>query len=186
MKTSAAFLAPAELRESIESGEPRALIDVRQYPEFAAGHLRGARLLPLDELPKRLHEIDQDRPVVLMCRSGKRSAQARSILAGAGFAQVSELEGGVQAWQQAGLPLEAAERAPWSLERQVRVVAGSLVLLGVILGFNVHPGFFGLSAFVGAGLVFAGLTDWCGMGLLLAKMPWNRGPQREADSGVTA
>ena len=84
------------------------------------------------------------------------------------------MTGGVAAWKAAGLPVEKDEHAPWSLERQVRVVAGALVVTGVVLGFWIHPGFFGLSAFVGAGLVFAGITDWCGMGLLLAKAPWNR------------
>ena len=130
------------------------LFDVRPYPEFAAGHIRDARLMPLAEIPNRLGEIDRSRPVVLVCRTGKRSAQARKTLAAAGFDQASELAGGVLAWQQAGLPLDVAARAPWSLERQVRVVAGSLVVLGVGLGVTVHPAFLGLSAFVGAGLVF--------------------------------
>lgn len=145
-----------------------------------------ARLLPLDELPRRLGEIDRTRPVVVVCRTGKRSAQARETLQSAGFAQVSDLAGGLTAWQEAGLPLEKAERVPWSLERQVRVVAGSLVLLGVALGLLVHPAFFGLSAFVGAGLVFAGVTDWCGMGLLLARMPWNRRPQDAGTNGAAS
>ena len=174
MKTRSTSLSPTELRELLDTDSPCQLIDVRPYPDFAIGHIRGAQLMPLDEIPRRLDEIDRARPVVLVCRTGKRSAQARETLDAAGFDQASELAGGILAWQQAGLPLDIAARAPWSLERQVRVVAGSLVLLGVALGVTVHPAFLGLSAFIGAGLVFAGVTDWCGMGLLLAKMPWNR------------
>jgi rhodanese-related sulfurtransferase len=177
VKTSSTSLSPAELHELLEADASCQLFDVRPYPEFARGHIRGARMLPLVEIPDRLGEIDRTRPVALVCRTGKRSAQARETLAAAGFDQACDLTGGVLAWQQAGLPLDVSARAPWSLERQVRVVAGSLVLLGIALGVTVHPAFLGLSAFVGAGLVFAGLTDWCGMGLLLAKMPWNRAPR---------
>jgi NAD(P)H-flavin reductase len=148
--------------------------DILYHRELARLHIRGARLLPLNELSRRIGEVDRAHPVVVVCRSGKRSAQAREQLTAAGFERVRDLEGGLLAWEQAGLPLEMAARAPWSLERQVRVVGGSLVLLGVVLGATVHSAFFGLSAFVGAGLVFAGITDWCGMGILLSKMPWNR------------
>ena len=177
MKTSSASLSPTELRQLLDGDTPCQLFDVRPYPEFATGHIRGARLMPLDEIPRRLGEIDRTQPVVLVCRTGKRSGKARETLATAGFEQATELTGGILAWQQAGLPLDVEARAPWALERQVRIVAGSLVLLGVGLGVTVHPGFLGLSAFIGAGLLFAGLSDWCGMGLLLAKMPWNRAPR---------
>ena len=186
MKTSSTSLSPTELRELLDTDAPCPLFDVRPYSEFATGHIRGAQILPLDEMRRPLGEIDRTRPVVLVCRTGKRSAQARETLAAAGFDQASELAGGVLAWQQAGLPLNVAARAPWSLERQVRVVAGSLVVLGVGLGVTVHLAFLGLSAFVGAGLVFAGLTDWCGMGLLLAKMLWNRAPQPGVKSNAAS
>lgn len=128
--------------------------------------------MPLDRLePKQVHG-----PVVLVCRSGKRAEQARQKLANAGCESLSVLEGGVLAWEQAGLPVKRG-KAVISLERQVRIVAGLLILTGVSLGFLVHPGFFGLAAFVGAGLTFAGISDWCGMGMLLAKMPWNQRSQ---------
>jgi len=153
MTISSLSLSPFDLRDYLGSNSSAQLFDVRSYPEFAGGHLVGARLLPLDQVTQRLAEIDRTRPVVVVCGTGKRSAQAR---------------------EAAGLPMEKSARVPWSLERQVRVVAGSLVLLGVALGFSVHPAFFGLSAFIGGGLVVAGVTDWCGMGLLLARMPWNR------------
>jgi rhodanese-related sulfurtransferase len=183
MTTPASSLLPSELQSLLASGAPAQLLDVRSYPEFAAGHLRGARLLPLDDLPRRLDEIDRHQPVVVVCRTGKRSALAREALGRAGFERVADLAGGVAAWQDAGLPLDKSARVPWSLERQVRIVAGSLVLLGIVLGLLVHPAFLGLSAFVGAGLVFAGITDWCGMGLLLAKLPWNRSPQSLQSTG---
>ena len=172
--TLAHDLGPAELRQLIAAGEPLQLVDVREAPEFAAARLAGARLIPLGEIEKRAVELDRSRPLVLICRSGKRSGQAREKLAQLGFNNLACLSGGLTAWEAAGLPVAKDERAPWALERQVRVAAGALVLLGVTLGFLVHPGFFGLSAFVGGGLVFAGVTDWCGMGLLLAKAPWNR------------
>lgn len=167
-------LAPADLRRRLEAGEPLQLVDVREEAEFAGGRLADARLLPLAQLGRRAAELDRARPVVLVCRSGRRSEQARESLAALGFPQVACLDGGLMAWDAAGLPVERDAHAPWAIERQVRIAAGALVLLGVGLGFLMHPGFFGISAFVGAGLVFAGLTDWCGMGLLMAKAPWNR------------
>jgi rhodanese-related sulfurtransferase len=167
-------LGPAELRRRLEAGEPLQLVDVREDPEFAAARLTGAQLIPLGEIEKRAAELDRSRPIVLICRSGKRSGQAREKLAQLGISNLACLKGGLAAWEAAGLPVEKDASAPWALERQVRIAAGSLVLLGVALGFFVHPGFYGLSAFVGVGLVFAGITDWCGMGLLLAKAPWNR------------
>lgn len=167
-------LAPAELHRRLDASEPLQLVDVREEPEFAAGRLAGARLVPLGEIEKRAAEFDRAQPLVLICRSGKRAGQARERLARLGFSNLACLTGGLAAWEAADLPFEKDEHAPWALERQVRVVAGALVLVGVGLGFLVHPGFHGLSAFVGAGLVFAGVTDWCGMGLLLAKAPWNR------------
>ncbi len=167
-------LAPPELRRRLNAGEPLQLVDVREEPEFAAGRLAGARLAPLGEIEQRAAEFDRAHPLVLICRSGKRASQARERLVRLGFDNLTCLAGGLTAWEAAGLPVEKDEHAPWSLERQVRVAAGALVLTGAALGWLLHPGFYGLSAFVGAGLVFAGVTDWCGMGLLLAKAPWNR------------
>jgi len=92
----------------------------------------------------------------------------------AGFPNVLSVEGGTDAWQRAGLPVVRGQDKVISLERQVRIAAGLLVLIGIAMGWLVHPVFLGLSAFVGAGLTFAGITDWCGMGMLLAKMPWNQ------------
>lgn len=109
----------------------------------------------------------------VICNSGNRSGKACEKFLAGGFDEVVNVEGGTKAWDEAGLPVKRGKKAV-SLERQVRIAAGSLVLVGVILGFTVHPGFFGLSGFVGAGLLFAGITDTCAMGMLIAKMPWNR------------
>jgi hypothetical protein len=110
----------------------------------------------------------------VICKSGARAAKAVEKFRAAGFDNVISVAGGTTAWADAGLPVVRGTSRIISLERQVRIGAGSLVVLSVLLGWLVHPALFGLSAFVGAGLVFAGVTDWCGMGLLLARMPWNQ------------
>ncbi len=154
------------------------LIDVREYSEFAGERIFGANLLPLGEIEKRHTELDREKTIYVMCRSGSRSRQAQKKLESLGFRDVVNVKGGLEAWKKAGLPFEKDEKAPWSLERQTRFVAGLLVLTSVLLSITVHPYFIGLAGFVGAGLVFAGATDWCGMAMLLAKMPWNRTVQR--------
>jgi rhodanese-related sulfurtransferase len=166
-------LTPTELRSLLAQVDRLQLVDVRDPVEFASGRIPRARLLPLGELQRGAAELDRSRPVVCVCRSGKRSAQAVEKLLALGFDQVQQLDGGLTAWEQAGLLLEKDERAPWALERQVRLAAGLLVLAGLSLSL-VWPPAIGLSWFVAAGLVFAAVTDWCGMGLLLAKKPWNR------------
>jgi rhodanese-related sulfurtransferase len=109
----------------------------------------------------------------VICRSGNRSSKACQKFIDAGYTNVVNVEGGTSAWDAAGLPVVRGKKA-MSLERQVRIAAGFLVLLGTVLGFLLHPYFLAVPAFVGAGLMFAGITDTCGMGMLLAKMPWNR------------
>jgi rhodanese-related sulfurtransferase len=119
------------------------------------------------------HQASSEAPLYLICRTGTRAQQAWKRLHDAGFAQVVCVEGGTEAWEQAGLPVVRG-RGVIALDRQVRIAAGLLVLLGVGLSILVHPAWIALSAFVGAGLVFAGITDTCGMAMLLAKMPWNQ------------
>ena len=166
-------LDPRSVKTAHEAGKIH-LVDVRTPAEHGEVHIAGSALMPLDRLdPEKVREQAAGRPCVLVCRSGKRAEQARQKLAASGCSPLAVLEGGVAAWEAAGLPVERG-RAVMSLERQVRIAAGLLVLTGVALGATVHPAFFGLIAFVGAGLVFAGITDWCGMGMLLARMPWNR------------
>lgn len=158
-----------QLEKELSEGGTK-LIDVRTPAEFGELHIEGSELMPLDRLKP---EEVKGKNCVIVCRSGKRASQAMEKLQAAGCENLRVLEGGVTAWEQAGLPVNRG-KAVMSLERQVRIAAGLLVLLGVILGTWVHPGFYGLSGFVGAGLTFAGITDWCGMGMLLAKAPWNQ------------
>lgn len=150
------------------------LVDVREHAEYAGGRVEGAKLLPLGDLESRHGELDHSKPVYVMCRTGRRSAEAQKKLKAMGFTNVINVVGGFEAWKKEDLPFERDERAPWALERQVRFAAGLLVLAGVLLSVLVHPYFVWLAGFVGAGLTFAGATDWCGMAMLLAKMPWNR------------
>jgi rhodanese-related sulfurtransferase len=170
-------MSPAELKCLIDQGARIDLIDVRTPVEFDEIHATPARLVPLDELdPVSLMNQRNGQaaePIYLICRSGARGAKACEKFRSAGFDNVINVEGGTQAWEQSGLPVVRGRKV-MSLERQVRIVAGGLTLAGVVLGWTVHPGYYGLSGFVGAGLIFAGITDFCGMGLLLARMPWNR------------
>jgi rhodanese-related sulfurtransferase len=164
-----------QLNAEIQSGKTVSLIDVRTPAEYGEVHIPASQLMPLDRLDAAAIKsaFSHGGPCVLICRSGKRAEQAYQKLQAAGCGNLVILDGGVAAWESAGLPVERGAKAI-SLERQVRIAAGLLVLLGVILGTWVQSGFYGLSAFVGAGLVFAGVTDWCGMAMLLAKMPWNQ------------
>jgi rhodanese-related sulfurtransferase len=146
------------------------LIDVREFPEYAEAHVAGSRLLPLGALRSGAG-ADLAGEVLLLCRSGRRAKEAAECLTGRGVTPVV-VEGGIEAWKQAGYPVRQ-EKGPMSLERQVRIAAGALVLSGILLDL-VIPGARYLSAFVGAGLIFAGVTDTCAMGLLVAKLPWNR------------
>lgn len=149
-------------------------LDVRSPMEYREVHLAGSRLVPLDAMQGRTLASElAGKKVVIICRSGNRAKQAAATLAAAGHGDLAILDGGVLAWQAAGLPVNRGQ-AGLSLERQVRIAAGVLVLSGVVLGTWVHPAFYGLSGFVGVGLIFAGVTDWCGMGLLLARAPWNQ------------
>ncbi|HJS52685.1 MAG TPA: rhodanese-like domain-containing protein [Pyrinomonadaceae bacterium] len=161
------------LKEILENGEIH-LVDVREQMEFAGGRVAGASLLPLGELEERHKELDHSKPIYVMCRTGRRSSDAQRKLKALGFTNVVNVVGGMEDWKKEGLPVERDEYAPWSIERQVRFTAGSLVLIGVLLSVFVHPYFLILSGLIGFGLAFTATIDWCGMGLLIAKMPWNR------------
>jgi rhodanese-related sulfurtransferase len=156
-----------DLRERLARGDVR-LVDVRELPEWAAGHVEGAMHLPLGDLRARPERAGSGE-VLLLCRSGRRAEQAAEALAAAATdVRPVVVDGGVDAWLRAGLPVRR-ERGPISLERQVRIAAGALVLAGLLI-----PGAGFLPYVVGAGLVFAGVTDTCAMGMLLARLPWNR------------
>jgi len=170
-------LSPRKLAELCKGGKKIDLIDVRTPVEFREVHVDLARNVPLDRLdPAAVMQArngSADEPLYVVCRSGSRGQQACEKFLKAGFANVVNVEGGTLACIEAGLPVVRGKKVI-SLERQVRIAAGSLVLLGALLGWFVDPGFIGISAFIGAGLLFSGITDTCGMGLLLARMPWNR------------
>ena len=165
-----------EMNELLSAGGECQVIDVREYSEFNSERVAEAQLMPLSNFEKHAAEIDHSKPVYLMCRSGKRAGDAAKRLADKGFTDVHVIEGGMLEWSKAQLPVVKGESRVWALERQVRFTAGMLVLLGVVLSLVVHPYFVWLAAFVGGGLVFSGMTDWCGMAMLLARMPWNKGP----------
>jgi rhodanese-related sulfurtransferase len=169
-------IKPQQLAELCKIENKIELIDVRTPVEFREVHVQVARNVPLDQLdPMALMQArngSSEAPLYILCRSGSRGQQACEKFLKAGFSNVVNIEGGTLACIEAGLPVVRGKKA-MSLERQVRIAAGSLVLLGTGLSF-IHPAFIGLSAFVGAGLVFAGITDTCGMGMILARMPWNQ------------
>ena len=181
-------VAPHRLEELQKAGESIELIDVRTPAEFRELHIPFARNVPLDRLDPsavaRARTAAPESPVYVVCRSGSRGRQACARLIAAGVTNVVNVEGGTLAWAEAGLPVVRGKKVI-SLERQVRIAAGFLVLVGVVLGWLVHPACAGLAAFVGAGLVFAGVTDTCGMGLLLARMPWNRVTDAPAECCAT-
>jgi rhodanese-related sulfurtransferase len=154
------------------------LIDVRQLPEFAAGHIEGSELVPLNTLAASAATWDRSQPLTLICKSGRRAQQAHDTLSALGFHHLTILPGGIDAWHSAGKPLATLARRPWSMERQVRIVAGALVLLTLLLALTLSRYFLFATAFVGAGLIFAGVSDICMMASVLGMLPWNRHSSR--------
>lgn len=179
-------VSAAEAAARVRAGGATSVIDVRMAFEVEAEHVEGARHVPLDQLAQRLDEVRATpAPRLLLCRTGSRAQMARRLLADAHVAGVSVVEGGIEAYRAAGGPTRRG-RARVSLERQVRIVAGALAAGGSALALAVHPAFAALPLFVGAGLVFAGVTDRCGMALVLGRMPWNRAGGAPAGAGAEA
>lgn len=165
-------ISPQRAAELARSGA--VFVDIREADEYARDHIPGARHVPLSALGSR-QPATPGEVIIFHCRSGMRSqANEAQLAAAAPFCEAYVLEGGLEAWKKAGLPVAADHKQPIEIMRQVQIAAGSLVLAGVILGFAVHPAFFGLSGFVGAGLIGAGVTGTCLMAKLIAVMPWNR------------
>jgi rhodanese-related sulfurtransferase len=187
MKTTfSSSISPNELKVLLDRGECQ-LIDVREPIEHAEEHITCSLLIPLGELEKRTDEISREYPLVITCRSGKRGGQAKEKLESLGYTNVSNLEGGIEAWKAAGHEVGQTQKNVFPLMQQVQLLIGIGVLIGVILSLLVHPNWVFLSAFFGAGLVFAGSTGWCGLAILISKMPWNRsGKQPACDSGSCA
>jgi rhodanese-related sulfurtransferase len=177
-----ATITVQELARRVSAGEKIELIDVRMPVEYREVHVDFARNIPLDQLdPAAIMQsrATSSEPLYVICQKGGRGGMAADKFYRAGYDNVINVEGGTLAALNTSLPIVRGKKAI-SLERQVRIAAGSLVLIGVALAYFVHPYLIGLSAFVGAGLVFAGVTDTCGMGIMLSKMPWNQVPQEGA------
>lgn len=183
---SFASISPQQLHDEIRAGKKVTLIDVRTPAEYGEVHVAGAKNVPLDRLSAAKHpEIPDDAraPTYVICKSGGRSKMACDKLVASGYGNVVNVEGGTSACEQAGLPVARGKKA-MSLERQVRIAAGSLVFTGTLLAALVSPWFMIVPGFVGAGLVFAGVTDTCGMGMLIAKMPWNQAASSTASGAA--
>lgn len=166
-------LSPDEVRARLDAGRA-VLVDIRDPDEYARSHIKGAQSQPLSQWEAAHLAVDPDADVIFTCKSGMRTAGACDRLAARVSGDAFVLDGGIDGWTRAGLPVVTNAHAPLEIMRQVQIAAGLLVLTGVVLGFFVAPGWFGLSAFVGAGLTFAGITGFCGMARLLMLMPWNR------------
>jgi rhodanese-related sulfurtransferase len=170
-------ISAAELQAMLARGSPIDLIDVRTEAEFGEAHLKPARNIPWDQLDPA-HAVatrtgSAEQPIYVICHLGGRGKLACQKFIATGFSNVVNVEGGIVACQQAGMDvIQGVRHMP--LERQVRIVAGGLTLIGALLALTVDSNWALLSAFIGVGLVFAGFTDTCGLGFLLAKMPWNR------------
>jgi len=164
-------VSPVEAKKLLDSGA--LLIDIREADEFAREHIPGARNEPLSKLGSASVANPSD-IVIYHCKSGMRTqANVAQLKAGANC-EAFILDGGLEAWKAAQLPVAIDKKQPLEMMRQVQIAAGSLVLAGIVLGVFIHPGFNAISAFAGAGLVYAGVSGFCGMARLLALMPWNR------------
>ena len=167
-----------ELQTILAADAPIDVIDVRTPAEYSSVHVPGARLCQLDSLD--CGEILASRKgaahssIYLLCHAGTRAKKAAAKFAEAGFADTVVVEGGTQAWVDAGLPVERGAKAVLPLDRQLQLTVGALVIIGVLLSRFVNPDWVWLSAFVGAGLMMAGATGFCPMRILIARMPWNQ------------
>jgi rhodanese-related sulfurtransferase len=167
------MLDPQSVAQRVKEGQA-VLIDIREADEYAREHIEGAQSLPVSLLDQAELTLEVGQHAVFHCKSGMRTeaycVRLSEIISGDTYM----LQGGLEAWSKAGLGTVKNKDAPMEINRQVQITAGSITVAGVLLGFAVHPGFFGLSLFIGAGLTFAGISGWCGMAKLLAAMPWNR------------
>ncbi|HEU4697865.1 MAG TPA: rhodanese-like domain-containing protein [Gemmatimonadales bacterium] len=186
LSTLAPVLSPAQLAEVLPLVPDTRLLDVRTPGEYETAHIAGSYNVPVDTLAEYAREIRTvSAPVVLVCQSGQRARRAEGALRAAGMTNVHVLDGGVNAWLAAGQPVVRGPRR-LSLERQVRIVAGALAATGGLLALLVDPRFALLPAFIGSGLVFAGLTDTCGMAMLLSRLPYNRPARCDVPAMVRA
>ncbi len=164
---------PKTVQKWMQEGKA-VLIDVREPDEYIKEHVPEAQLVPLSGFNPEDFPTEHNKIAVFHCHSGGRTEASAAQILKTGFREVYQLEGGIQAWRAAGLPVNENAKAPVSIMRQVQITAGGLVLLGVVLAVLVNPWFAALSAFVGAGLTQAGFTGNCAMASILKHMPWNR------------
>ena len=169
------LIEPGEAHRALEAGEAPQLVDVREASEIEAMRVEGALNLPLSRLGALAPQLDRNRSVLLLCRSGNRAASAAAQLRSLGHRDIVVIRGGLDAWMKSGKPVLRGTPRVWSLERQVRFAAGALILAGSTLSIAVDFRWLALPAFVGLGLAFSAATDTCGMALFLARMPWNQG-----------
>lgn len=164
-------ISPQAAQQLMQEGA--VLVDIRAADEYAREHIHQARHVPVDQIAGQLPFGDV-RAVIYHCRGGQRTQANADKLASCVSCEAYMLEGGLDGWKKAGLQVEVDRKQPLELQRQVQIGAGSLIVLGVLLGYSVSPALFLISGFVGAGLVFAGVSGFCGMARLLMRMPWNR------------
>ncbi|MEQ9504895.1 MAG: rhodanese family protein [Hyphomonas sp.] len=166
---------PKAVAEGLKAGRFH-LIDIREADEFAREHIPGAVSIPLSGVERADVKLEAGRTAVFHCKSGMRTEANCAALSARVDGDALLLDGGLDAWKKAGLPVKDNAKAPLPMNRQVQITAGLLILIGVVLGALVHPAGYALAGFVGAGLTFAGISGWCGMANVLAVMPWNKAP----------
>ncbi|GJQ58575.1 MAG: DUF2892 domain-containing protein [Candidatus Scalindua sp. AMX11] len=167
------FTTVAELYEKVTGDDDLQIVDVRETSEYESERIKDAISAPLSRFQESSKRIDKYRQSCIICQSGKRAEKYAKQLLKNGYENVSVAKGGMKSWIDAGYPIEGGESTVWSLERQIRFTAGLLVLLGVVLSYSFTPMFLLLPGIVGVGLIFAAVTDTCGMAMVLARMPWN-------------
>lgn len=171
--TTLTKLTPNIASDRLKSGKA-VLVDIREPDEYAREHIPGSISLPVSALESAELTLEAGQNAIFHCKSGMRTDSNCAILAQHVEGEAFMLDGGLDAWRAQGLPTAKDTTAPLEINRQVQITAGSLILLGILLGWFISHAWFGLSAFVGAGLIFAGISGWCGMATLLQAMPWNR------------
>ena len=169
---SGKVLTPQAAQELLAKGA--VLVDIRGADEYAREHIAGAQHMPMEQLSSTGMANSDANAVIFHCNSGNRTVMNATVLDNCASCDVFILEGGLDGWRKAGLPVVKDAKQPLELQRQVQIGAGSMILLGVILGTTVAPGWYALSGFVGAGLIMAGVTGFCGLARMLLVMPWNK------------
>ena len=164
----------AELKRAVEVGESCQIVDVREFSEYSAEHMKPSVSLPLSNLRNQVEKISKSEKTYILCKSGKRAAMAADLLADSGFRNLYVVSGGITAWRTAGYPVSESAKSIWPIERQVKLVAGVLVAGGSFLALAGNSGGLALTALVGLGLIFVAISDSCLLGFFLMQMPWNR------------